>query len=116
MQKLLWRVKLISDLGDGSTGEIEVAQIERDAWTVPETVGLSPAESKKLAAAVQTEMVRVCVTFRACRSFLPKRSPASKLQKCSVLQCSITAGYHNAIKGKLDHISLLSRHYRTAVN
>jgi hypothetical protein len=58
MQKLIWRVKLVADLGDGSASEIEVAQIERDAWAVPETIGLSLAEGKQISAAVQAEMVQ----------------------------------------------------------
>ena len=59
MQKLVWRVKLVTDLGDGAREiDVEVARIERDEFAVPETLGLSLAEGKRLAAAIQTEMVR----------------------------------------------------------
>jgi hypothetical protein len=59
MQKLVWRVKLVADLGDeAAETEVEVARIERDEFTVPETLGLSLAEGKRLTAATQTEMVR----------------------------------------------------------
>jgi hypothetical protein len=36
-----------------------VARIERDEFTVPETLGLSIGEGKRLTAAIQMEMVRV---------------------------------------------------------
>ena len=58
MQKLVWRVKLVADLGAGPAAEIEVAQIEREDWAVPETLGLTLAEGKQITAAIQTEMVR----------------------------------------------------------
>ena len=38
MQKLVWRVKLVADLGAGPAAEIEVAQIE-------ERIGLFPKRS-----------------------------------------------------------------------
>ena len=72
MQKLVWRVKLVADVGDeAAETEVEVARIERDGFTVPETLGLSLAESKRLTAAIQTEMVRAQATtmgerFRCC--------------------------------------------------
>ena len=50
MQKLVWRVKLIADFGDEATEtEVEVARIERDDFAVPETLGLSLAEGKRLS-------------------------------------------------------------------
>ena len=58
MQKLVWRVKLVADLGAGPAVEIEVAQIEREDWVVPETLGLTLVEGKRITAAIQTEMVR----------------------------------------------------------
>jgi Transposase len=59
MQKLVWRVKLVADFGDEATEtDVEVARIERDEFTVPETLGLSLGEGKRLTAAIQTEMVR----------------------------------------------------------
>ena len=59
MQKLVWRVKLVADFGDGAAEiGVEVGRIERDEFAVPETLGLSLAEGKRVAAAIQTEMVR----------------------------------------------------------
>jgi hypothetical protein len=72
MQKLVWRVKLVAEFGDkAAETEVEVARIERDEFTVPETPGLSLAEGKRLTAAIQTEMVRAQATtmgerFRCC--------------------------------------------------
>ena len=58
MQKLVWRVKLVADLGDeAAETEVEVARIERDEFTVPETLGLTLAEGKRLTAAIQTEII-----------------------------------------------------------
>ena len=57
MKKLVWRVKLVADFGDEAAAtEVEVARIERDEFTVPETLGLSLGEGKR--PAIQTEMVR----------------------------------------------------------
>ncbi len=71
MQKLVWRVKLVADSGDGSATEIEVGRIEREAWADLETLGLLLSERKRLAAAIQTEMVRAQASmmgerFRCC--------------------------------------------------
>jgi hypothetical protein len=58
-QKLVWRVKLVADFGDGAAEiGVEVGRIERDEFAVPETLGLSLAEGKRVAVAIQTEMVR----------------------------------------------------------
>ena len=63
MKKLVWRVKLVAEIGDkAAETEVEVARIERDEFTVPETLGLSLAEGKRLSAAIQTEMVRAQAT------------------------------------------------------
>lgn len=40
MATLVWRVKLVADLGSGIVSETEVARIERDDFAVAETVGL----------------------------------------------------------------------------
>jgi hypothetical protein len=48
MQKFVWRLKLEADFGAGSTTEIEVGRIEREAWTDLETLGLSLVEGKRL--------------------------------------------------------------------
>ena len=71
MAKLVWRVKLIAELGSGIVSETEVARIERDDFAVAETVGLTLGEGKRLAAATQAEIVRVQVAamgerFRWC--------------------------------------------------
>jgi hypothetical protein len=55
---LVWRVKVVADLGSGAVCETEVARIERDDFAVPETVGLSLDESKQLTAAIPDEVVR----------------------------------------------------------
>jgi hypothetical protein len=39
MTKLVWRVKLIAELGGGTVSETEVAAIERDDSATPETLG-----------------------------------------------------------------------------
>ena len=57
MAKLVWRVKVVADLGSGAVSETEVARIERDDIAVPETVGLRLAEGKQLTAAIQAEIV-----------------------------------------------------------
>jgi hypothetical protein len=46
MQKLVWRVKLEADLGDGSRTEVEVWRIEREVWADHETIGLSLGEGE----------------------------------------------------------------------
>lgn len=71
MQKLVWRVKLEADSGDGSVTEVELGRIEREGWAAPEMLGLSLSEAKQLSAAIQTEIVRAQVSimgerFRCC--------------------------------------------------
>jgi hypothetical protein len=68
--KLVWRVKLVAETGGPAT-EIEVARIEREDWAVPETLGLSLDEGKRITAAIQAEMVRAQAStmsehFRSC--------------------------------------------------
>jgi hypothetical protein len=58
MAKLVWRVKIVADLGSGAVSETEVARIERDDFAVPEAVGLRLSEGKQLTAAIQAEIVR----------------------------------------------------------
>ena len=70
MGKLVWRVKLVAETGGPAT-EIEVARIEREDWAVPETLGLSLDEGKRIATAIQAEMVRAQASamsehFRSC--------------------------------------------------
>ena len=57
MAKLVWRVKLVAELGSGMVSEAEVARIERDDFAVAETVGLTLDEGKRLAAATQAHRV-----------------------------------------------------------
>ena len=71
MATLVWRVKLIAERESGSVSETEVARIERDDFAVPETLGLTLDEGKRLMAATQAEVVRaqVCTMgerFRWC--------------------------------------------------
>lgn len=72
MRKPVWRVKLVVDFGDeAAETEIEVARIERDEFTVLETLGLSIREGKRPTAAIQTEIVRAQAAtmgerFRCC--------------------------------------------------
>jgi hypothetical protein len=82
MAKLVWRVKVVADLGSGAVSETEVARIERDDFAVPETVGLSLDESKQLTAAIQAEIVRCqAAVVRALRGkaleqrLLPRHIP-----------------------------------------
>jgi hypothetical protein len=53
MAKLVWRVKLITELEPGIVSETEVARIERDDLAFPETLGLTLEEGKQLTAATQ---------------------------------------------------------------
>lgn len=72
MAKLIWRLKLIADPGSGAISETEVVRIEREDFAVPETLGLTLDESKKLTAAIHREIVRAQVAvmgerFRWCK-------------------------------------------------
>lgn len=62
MAKLVWRVKLIAELEPGIVSETEAAHIERDDFTVPETLGLTLEEGKQLMAAAQAEIVRAQIS------------------------------------------------------
>ncbi len=61
MAKLVWRVKLVAELGSGTICETEVAAIERDDFATSDTLGLTLGEGKWLTAAVQAEIVRAQV-------------------------------------------------------
>jgi hypothetical protein len=41
MAKLVWRLKLVAELGSGAVSEIEVARIERDDVAAVQTIGLT---------------------------------------------------------------------------
>ena len=58
MAKLIWRLKLVAELGSGPVSEVEVARIERDDMATAETIGLTLEEGKRLTAAAQVEIVR----------------------------------------------------------
>ena len=55
--KLVWRVKLVAELRPGVTTETEVARIERDERAALADLGLQLAETKRLTAALQAEIV-----------------------------------------------------------
>ena len=71
MTKLVWRMKLIAELESATVSETEVARIEREDFAVPETLGLTLDEGKRLMASTQVEIVRAQVStmgerFRWC--------------------------------------------------
>ena len=57
MSKLVWRVKLVSELRPGVTTETEVACIEREEHAGLAELGLRLAEAKQLTAALQARIV-----------------------------------------------------------
>jgi len=61
--KLMWRVKLVSELPAGVTTEVEIARLERDEQAGVAELGLRLAEAKQLTAALQAEMVPAQVTM-----------------------------------------------------
>ncbi len=61
--KMVWRVKLVSELEPGLTTEVEIARLERDEQASLADLGLRLAEAKQLTAALQAEMVPAQVTM-----------------------------------------------------
>ena len=57
--KLVWRVKLVTELEAGVTTEVEVARLERNEQAGLADLGLRLAEAKQLMAAIQAEIVPV---------------------------------------------------------
>ena len=57
MARLVWRVKLVTELQPGETTEVEVARLERDERAGLADLGLHLAEAKHLMAAIQAEIV-----------------------------------------------------------
>ena len=57
MAKLVWRVKLVTELQTGETTEVEVARLERDEHAGLADLGLRLAEAKQLMATIQAEIV-----------------------------------------------------------
>ena len=54
---MVWRVKLCAELEPGLTTEVEIAHLERDEQPGLADLGRRLAEAKRLAAALQAEMV-----------------------------------------------------------
>ena len=63
MPKLVWRVKLVTELQAGETTEVEVARLERGEQAGLADLGLRLAEAKRLTAAIQAEIVPAQVTI-----------------------------------------------------
>jgi hypothetical protein len=57
MAKLVWWVKLVTELPAGETTEVEVAHIERDEQAGLSDLGLRLVEAKQLTSALQAEIV-----------------------------------------------------------
>src|SRR5947208_2742346 len=71
MAKLIWRVRLIGELGKGGVSETGGGGGGRDDFAVPETIGLTLDEGKRLTAAIQAAIVGAQVAvlgerFRWC--------------------------------------------------
>jgi hypothetical protein len=63
MAKLVWRVKLVTELEAGEATEVEVARIERDEQAGLSVLGLRLAETKQLTSALQAEIVPAQLTI-----------------------------------------------------
>ena len=81
MARPVWRVKLIAELELGIVSETEVARVERDDFAVPETLGLTLEEGKRLMAATQAEIVRAQVSTMGERFRWCERCGAKLLSK-----------------------------------
>ena len=62
MPKVVWRVKLVTELHTGEPTEVELACFERDEQVGLADLGLGLAEAKQLTAAFQAEMVPTQLT------------------------------------------------------
>ena len=81
MARLVWRVKLVTELQAGETTEVEVARIERDEQVGLSDLGLRLAEAKQLTSALQAEIVPAQVTIAGehrCTCAACRRRLASK--------------------------------------
>jgi hypothetical protein len=67
MAKLVWRVKLVTELQAGETTEVEVARIECDEQAGLSDLGLRLAEAKQLTSALQAEIAPAQVTIAGKR-------------------------------------------------
>jgi hypothetical protein len=63
MAKLVWRVKLVTELRAGETTEVEVARIERDEQLRLSGLGLRPAEAKQLTSDLRAAIVPAQLTI-----------------------------------------------------
>ncbi|WP_158927667.1 hypothetical protein [Acidisphaera sp. S103] len=63
MAKLVWRVKLVTEVQAGETTEVEVARIERDEQAGLSDLGLRLAEAKQLTSTLQAAIVPAQVTI-----------------------------------------------------
>jgi hypothetical protein len=61
--RLVWRVKLVTELETGETTEVEVACLERDEQANLADLGLRLTEAKQITAAIQAEIVPAQVTI-----------------------------------------------------
>ena len=57
MAKLVWRVKLVTELQAGETTEVELARVKRDEQAGLSDLGLCLAEAKQLTSALQAEII-----------------------------------------------------------
>ncbi len=81
MAKLVWRVKLVTELPSGETTEVEVARFERNEQVDLAGLGLRLAEAKQLTSALQAEIIPAQVTIageRGCTCAACGRRLASK--------------------------------------
>ena len=58
MPKLVWRVKLVTELHAGEPMEVELARFERDEQAGLADLGLRLTEAKQLTAALQARWSR----------------------------------------------------------
>ena len=102
MPKLVWRVKLVAELGPGMTAETELARIERGEEEGLAGLGLRLEEVKRLTATLQAEIVTAQVTAAgerghwcaACGSLLASRAspPATRRGRTAAAPCRPPAG------------------------
>jgi hypothetical protein len=59
-RRLVWRVRLITELESDTVSETDVAAIERDEFA-PETVGLTLDEGKRLALVRESTAIRAFI-------------------------------------------------------
>ena len=86
MANVVWRVKLVTELLDDVTQEVEVARLERSEAAELADLGLCLAEAKHLTAALQSQMVSTQVTVMG-----------ERCRWCGTCGCVLTSkGYYSA--------------------